>query len=73
MQVNPSCAVLAQSLLFSGAPLQTKGFFGSGKAASLSSKMLIGPKMLESAYRSGIAKGIFGPYWCAPRRGAACY
>jgi hypothetical protein len=38
-----------------------KGLFG--KTATASSKLLIGPKHLEGAFKSGLAKGLFGPYW----------
>jgi hypothetical protein len=36
------------------------------RAGTSASKMLIGPKSLENAYRAGYAKGLYGPWWCAP-------
>jgi len=41
---------------------QTKGLFT--KTATLASKLLIGPKSLEQAFRTGLGKPLFGPYWC---------
>lgn len=33
------------------------------KNATSASKMLIGPKSLEGAFRAGVAKGLYGPWW----------
>lgn len=39
----------------------SKGLFS--KVSTLSSKLLIGPKSLEGAFKAGVGKGLFGPYW----------
>jgi hypothetical protein len=39
----------------------SKGLFG--KSTTLASKLLIGPKNLDGAFKTGLAKGLFGPYW----------
>lgn len=46
---------------------QAKGLFG--KAETLASKLSVGPKSLEGAYKAGIGKPLFGPYWCARTQG----
>jgi hypothetical protein len=40
---------------------QSKGLFS--KTATLSSKLVIGPKSMEQAFKSGVGKPLFGPYW----------